>query len=56
VKIRPQFHTQQPYKSILGAGGYAKVAADAGIASAALKGRMMDAMRAALAKVALAEV
>jgi hypothetical protein len=44
------------HKSILGAGGYAKVAADTGIAGTALKGRMMDAIRAALGKVAEAEV
>jgi hypothetical protein len=44
------------HKLIQNAGGYGKVAGLAGEAGAAVKGRMIDALRRALAKAAQAEI
>ena len=44
------------HKAIQTAGGYGKIAGMAGDAGAAVKGRMMDALRRALAKAAQAEI
>jgi hypothetical protein len=44
------------HKAIQAAGGYGKIAGMAGDAGAVLKGRMIEALRRAAAKVAQAEI